>query len=311
MKRLRPRTRKALRWLEALLLFSGVAAVGIWAYSHVRLAVSQQRANRVLDRRIASPPTSVPSPPTAPRARLPEGALIGRLAIPRLNVHSVVREGASHDTLDIALGHISGTALPGQSGNVGVAGHRDTLFRGLRNVARDDLIVFQTPDASYRYQVESTMVVNPADVGVLKPGGHSELTLVTCYPFNYIGAAPQRFIVKARLLADPVASTPAPAQVIPVKSEAPPAALPAPHQTPRLGSFEIARSHTRQLTPDILLGLTATDPSRGVASGWIWLSLEHRTVWLRQQPTLQPIYLAGRKLILTKVTAGSASGYLR
>ena len=112
---------------------------------------------------------------------------------PRRPARAGIREGASHDTLDIALGHISGTALPGESGNVGVAGHRDTLFRGLRNVARDDLIVFQTPDASYRYQVESTMVVNPADVGVLKPGGHSELTLVTCYPFT-ISAGPQRIM---------------------------------------------------------------------------------------------------------------------
>ena len=77
-----------------------------------------------------------------------------------------------------------------------------------------------------------------------------------------------------------------------------------------MGSFEIARSHTRQLTPEYPLGLTATRVP-GVASGWIWLSLEHRTVWLRQQPTFQPIYLAGRKLIITKVTAGSASGYLR
>src|SRR6202041_1007025 len=114
--------------------------------------------------------SAVVSPPHAlPQARAPiqNGALLGRLAIPRLNLRAVVREGAGEDTLDVALGHIPGTALPGQAGNVGVAGHRDTLFRGLRKIEKNDVIEFQTPAGSYSYKVESTQIVKPKDVSVL------------------------------------------------------------------------------------------------------------------------------------------------
>jgi LPXTG-site transpeptidase (sortase) family protein len=99
----------------------------------------------------------------------------------------------------VALGHIPGTALPGEPGNVAVAGHRDTLFRGLRNVRVGDRIEFETPGkGTYFYVVESTTIVSPREVSVLNAGLHPELTLVTCYPFNYVGSAPYRFIVKAR-----------------------------------------------------------------------------------------------------------------
>jgi sortase A len=133
------------------------------------------------------------------------GALIGRLEIPRLNMRAVVREGAGQDTLDVALGHIPGTALPGQPGNVGVAGHRDTLFRGLRKIEKNDVIEFQTPNGSYNYKVVSTEVVKPDNVAVLDAGRHPEMTLVTCYPFYYVGSAPDRFIVKARLVTEATA----------------------------------------------------------------------------------------------------------
>ena len=118
-------------------------------------------------------------------------------------MRAVVREGAGEDTLDVALGHIPGTALPGQPGNVGIAGHRDTLFRGLRKIEKNDVIEFQTPAGSYSYKVESTEIVKPEDVGVLDASEHPEMTLVTCYPFYYVGAAPSRFIVKARLITEP------------------------------------------------------------------------------------------------------------
>lgn len=110
----------------------------------------------------------------------------------------MVRQGVGEDTLRVALGHIPTTALPGESGNVGIAGHRDTLFRPLQKVRRNDLIVFETRSGKYVYRVQSTKVVGPKDVDVLEPKSSPELTLVTCYPFYYVGSAPERFIVEAR-----------------------------------------------------------------------------------------------------------------
>ena len=96
-----------------------------------------------------------------------------------------------------AAGHIKGTALPGTSGNVGIAGHRDTLFRPLRHIRQDDVITLTTLQGLYRYRVVSTKVVSPYDVAVLNPDGREILTLVTCYPFHFVGPAPDRFIVRA------------------------------------------------------------------------------------------------------------------
>ena len=101
----------------------------------------------------------------------------------------------------MALGHISGTAFPGENGNVGIAGHRDTLFRALGRIAKNDQIQFQTLSGSYLYEVESTKIVSPQSVAVLAPGDHPQITLVTCYPFYYVGSAPDRFVVKARLVS--------------------------------------------------------------------------------------------------------------
>ena len=132
----------------------------------------------------------------AERPPLPE-MLLGRLRIPRLNVAAMVREGADSGTLRTAIGHIPGTALPGRAGNVGLAGHRDTFFRALRNIEKDDTIDFETDSGTYRYAVQSTKIVSPRDVSVLAAAGGRTLTLVTCYPFYYIGSAPKRFIVRA------------------------------------------------------------------------------------------------------------------
>jgi len=110
----------------------------------------------------------------------------------------MVREGTGEGTLGLAVGHIPNTALPGEKGNVGLAAHRDTLFRGLKDIRQNDLIQFETLSGNHSYRVETTRIVKPEDVSVLKPGPAPELTLVTCYPFHYIGNAPERFIVKAR-----------------------------------------------------------------------------------------------------------------
>jgi sortase A len=96
-----------------------------------------------------------------------------------------------------AVGHIPGTALPGERGNVGISGHRDTFFRPLRNIQRNDIIILTTLVSEYRYRVVSTRIVSPNDVAVLDQNGSETLTLVTCYPFYFVGSAPNRFIVRA------------------------------------------------------------------------------------------------------------------
>jgi sortase A len=129
--------------------------------------------------------------------------LIGRIEIPRLLLSVVVVEGIGRTTLRRVVGHIPGTALPGQPGNVGLAGHRDTLFRPLKDLRVNDEIQFTTPRGDFRYEVESLRIVDPDDTGVLAASGENVLTLVTCYPFYYVGPAPKRWIVRARQVSPP------------------------------------------------------------------------------------------------------------
>ena len=109
----------------------------------------------------------------------------------------MVVQGVSAGDLRRAAGHIPGTALPGEPGNVGIAAHRDTFFRPLRLIAPNDTITLTTLQGAYRYRVVSTEIVKPDAVDVLHPTSRDTLTLVTCFPFYYVGSAPQRFIVHA------------------------------------------------------------------------------------------------------------------
>jgi sortase A len=109
----------------------------------------------------------------------------------------MVVEGDDHRTLRRAVGHIPGTSLPGQAGNTALTGHRDTFFRPLRNIRPDDIVTLTTLNGEYRYRVLSTQVVSPENVSVLEPGQNEILTLITCHPFYFVGAAPDRFIVRA------------------------------------------------------------------------------------------------------------------
>jgi sortase A len=127
-----------------------------------------------------------------------EGGVLGEMEVPRLGLKMIVVQGDSTSILKRAVGHIPDTALPGQSGNVTLAGHRDTFFRPLRNIRSGDALTFRTRNAEFHYQVESTAVVAPGDVSVLQASGGRTLTLITCFPFYYVGAAPNRFIVRAR-----------------------------------------------------------------------------------------------------------------
>lgn len=127
-----------------------------------------------------------------------EGSPLSRIEIPRLGVSVVVLEGIEPRDLRLGAGHIPGTALPGETGNIAIAGHRDTFFRKLGQIRGQDRITLTTLQGSFAYSVESTQIVNPDAVEVLQPSDQPILTLITCYPFSYIGSAPQRFIVKAR-----------------------------------------------------------------------------------------------------------------
>jgi sortase A len=147
---------------------------------------------RVLDKRkptALSPITHIPKPD--------KHGVVGSLQISRIGVSVMVVEGVDASDLRRAAGHIPGTALPWESGNVGIAGHRDGFFRPLRSIQKGDMVAISTLRGICRYRVSSTSVVAPDDTQVLFPTGHDSLTLITCFPFDYIGSAPKRFVVRA------------------------------------------------------------------------------------------------------------------
>ena len=119
------------------------------------------------------------------------------LRVPKIRLEVAVLPGTDDSTLDRAVGHIDGTALPGTDGNSGIAGHRDGFFRGLKDIAPGDTIELETLREKEMYRVERAWVVSPEDVSVLDATPTRSLTLVTCYPFYHVGPAPQRFIVRA------------------------------------------------------------------------------------------------------------------
>lgn len=132
------------------------------------------------------------------RHSLIEGGAIGEMEVRRLGLKAIFVQGDSPRILRHALGHIAETALPGEWGNVVLTGHRDTFFRPLRNIRQGDAITLTTVDGDFQYQVEWTAVVSPSDVQVLQSSSERTLTLITCFPFYYVGPAPKRFIVRAR-----------------------------------------------------------------------------------------------------------------
>ena len=180
----------------------GGAAVCLLGYCGFALAdtrIFQNRENRLLERLLRDRQAVSAVSLTKAGHPLPAmfDGLIGRIDIPRLGVSVIVIEGVGGRTLRRAVGHIPGTALPGQAGNVGISGHRDTFFRPLRNIRRNDIITLTTLVSEYRYRVISTKIVSPNDVTVLDQNENEILTLVTCYPFYFVGSAPNRFIVRA------------------------------------------------------------------------------------------------------------------
>ena len=197
--------RRILSWVQGALLACSVFLLGYCGFALMDAWVFQRRESSDLDRlirdqRTVSESTTEPasSAPTKDPPAVRTDGLIGRIEIPRLLLSAVVVEGSDETTFRRAVGHIPGTALPGEPGNVGLAGHRDTFFRSLRELRVKDEVQVSTPRGDFKYEVESLTVVEPDNVAVLAASGGNELTLVTCYPFSYIGTAPKRFVARAR-----------------------------------------------------------------------------------------------------------------
>lgn len=131
----------------------------------------------------------------------PSPAAVGKIEIPAVGLATRVLEGADERTLALAVGHIPGTAIPGPSGNVGLAGHRDTYFRRLEKISVGDEIRYSTPAGTFAYRVVSLRVVLPEAIEVLAYTQRPTLTLVTCFPFGFSGDAPERFIVRAEMVS--------------------------------------------------------------------------------------------------------------
>jgi len=187
--------------LSYLFAAAGLAALLCWAvlffgariYQHKKMDEFTRSAQL---RPMAAPKKSAPDKtdtPTYPS----EGSGVAILKIPRLGVSALVIEGADKRELALGPGHIPGTALPGGGGNIGIAAHRDTFFRPLRFIRPGDTVTLTSPERELRYKVAFTKIVRPENVEVLSPTPREALTLVTCFPFYYVGAAPERFIVRA------------------------------------------------------------------------------------------------------------------
>jgi sortase A len=189
------RIRMFLRWTRSLLFLLGALAISYVGLMLLRARNYQEVANSTLEQQMHAEeqPKAAPSGPA-----VKEGDVLGRIEISRLGMTVAILEGTTSRTLGVGVGHIQGTALPGELGNIGIAGHRDTYFRALKDIHVGDEIRIQTATGLSRYKVDKVQVVAPDDISVLAPSAASAITLITCYPFHFIGAAPQRFVVHAR-----------------------------------------------------------------------------------------------------------------
>ena len=210
-----------------LLFFVGVSALGYCGYVVLDARHSQDDQSRQFDQALREAHSataenqSASKSPIAPaqlqqcpylriltpprRKILPRvtwyplpGGPLGRIEISSLGLTAMIQEGTGRQTLQRGVGHITGTALLGASGNVGLAGHRDTFFRKLRKIHEGDEITLTTLNGASLYRVDLISIVEPQDSAVLRDSGENLLTLVTCYPFSYVGPSPKRFIVRAR-----------------------------------------------------------------------------------------------------------------
>lgn len=199
--------RSPLDWVQRGLLLVAWTSLGACAWMWMDAKVYQVLESRRLDRLIQGGAKAPGAPDQSGDAVAGDAehegdvkesdALVGRLEIPRLHYSAIVAEGIDKRTLRRAIGHLPETALPGEAGNVVLAGHRDSFFRILKEVRPDDRLRFATKNGWFEYTIVDLAVVDPHEIQVLEPSERPTLTLITCYPFNYIGPAPRRFVVRA------------------------------------------------------------------------------------------------------------------
>lgn len=176
-----------LHWGFYIFLFAGLLGVG---YAGYIIADAQTYQAIQLRKFTHDVPIVEPYSPGI-------GERVGEIEIPRLQLRAVILQGDSSQVLRRGVGHLPDTAMPGELGNIGLAGHRDSFFRPLRQIRPGDMITVRTLKGDFHYRVESTRIVSPSDIEVLAPTDKRELTLVTCFPFKYLGAAPHRFVVQS------------------------------------------------------------------------------------------------------------------
>lgn len=205
------------------LLLTGLLLLGLFAVAHIHRFVMLRIEMARFEARMPSMPDPMPAPAAGPmrdqltahtfdsalwavqRVKAYEATLSGQveplalLRIPALNLEVPVLRGTDEFTLNRGVGIIRNTSLPGQAGNIGIAGHRDGFFRGLKDIKKGDTISLVTLTGTSVYTVDRIRITDPNDVSVLSPHEKSSLTLVTCYPFYFVGPAPKRYIVEASL----------------------------------------------------------------------------------------------------------------
>ncbi len=208
-----------LRRLERLAWTAGFLLIAFWAAARIHSTVSSRHdLERFAEIRRAPAPKTLPGEPkTLPGETPPDYTLWSRervkayedslaqktsdpmavLRIPKIGLEVAVLEGTDDLTLNRAVGHIEDTARPGEVGNVGIAGHRDGFFRGLKDIVKGDTLELETVHGTQTYRVDDIWIVQPEDIQVLDPTPVPAITLVACYPFYFVGHAPQRYIVRA------------------------------------------------------------------------------------------------------------------
>ena len=184
-------------WLEWTLLGVGIGCLGTFGLASLEAYRFERAQAAAFERSTAPPDRTVPAPP---------GSLVGLLSVPRLGLSTAVVEGDDSKSLKLSAGHLPDTPWPWQTGNSAIAAHRDGRFRALRDIKVGDDVRLRTSRGELRYRVRELSIVEPDDLTVLAPREKSSLTLITCYPFTYIGNAPKRFIVRAERLASAPAS---------------------------------------------------------------------------------------------------------
>jgi sortase A len=209
--------RRLLFLVERTCIVIGVIGLAGWGVFHIRsVAAAQQSLEQFATLKAIALPAGTPDQSLWSPGRVsawqkalsaPVPVPLAVLRIPKIHLEAPVWPGTDDGTLDRAVGHIDGTATPGTEGNSGLAGHRDGFFRGLKDIGPGDVIELETIEGHDRYRVERVWIVDPEDVSVLDPTSTRALTLVTCYPFYFVGSAPRRFIVRAVLASDSVASS--------------------------------------------------------------------------------------------------------